>query len=357
MKTKINEDPERQTNLPHIRFLCEAYGQINNWEEIRSDVIESIVRTLGLQSSGNNYYIIGDINNLNLHKPSNFNYKEGNIEVSGKIYTSEVHVNNKYIKDFNLNIDVYIADNRTGYDQLINHSTFKNAEFKEIRYGSGKIERGCHFAIPAYMYQGSIVTRIDIFQSSLKHEFTHFYQSLLNPNLVSKEKSDSYNREYNNIYKDILQEYGKPIQMLTYALYFLIQSETNANANGLYEELRELKANRNNYKETLKKCRTYSLFSQTVQNIKIVFNNINVNWDDIRIYMQHSNYFKDNTKLLLAKDGETFKKELWNYFKILIDYAKKKYQRAIENAIGGYTEPDEQNRGKNRTGQEIIDIY
>jgi len=69
--------------------------------------------------------------------------------------------------------------------------------------------------------------------------------------------------------------------------------------------------------------------------------------------MQHNKYFADNTKLLIVQDGKTFKDELLKYFYILIEYANKKYRRAIENAIGGYTEPDEPNRGKNRTGQEV----
>jgi hypothetical protein len=329
-----------------VEYICEAYTQVNNLDNIINEMINNIKRELKLTEHGK-FYIVGDVR---LYKGYN---KPGLT-----IYNDRFSLSSRYIKNAEFLLDLWILDEKyyKDYSDFSKNDVFLEAYIKTDVYLSGN-PAAIGLRIPGFQYKGNKYIGLNIFQNVIAHEITHYYQIISNPVYLNPRKALEYNTQYSNINTQRKTNDDEFLKKISHLMYYLTYSEISAECNSLSIEMKKLNADRNNYKEVFNKTPVGKEYNKMLSIVKEFDKYEEKDWQRLIDFTQAKQFFKSESTLGKTKDLGIFKKYFLNYIKKHVDYANEKYRKAMYYAIDAYKGKNDDviysTHNKNISGQPI----
>jgi hypothetical protein len=340
-------------NNKQLCLMNEAYSQINNLDNIIKDIYNTFINNYKMSGSYNEFYKLNYMNSL---KHEN-NYEidiDKNITVAFKKYIDTNDIKSKYLKQVRYSFSLFFLYEEyiNNYNSFSNISFFQNSE-NRYQFGSDGAYSGdlISLTIPGVIYKDNYYVNLNVTKNLIRHEITHYYQNLLNLKINNNSYENiKFHEKYSKIIGDLNNE-NKIFKILTNFLYYFHHDEVMANTNQLSGQLSDLGTNKNNYKD---------IFNKTSVGIEEIFKDKNIDWDEIRNFMQSKDYFEKKSTLGKTRDDSVFKEQLYKLFQNKKEFCNKKFQKTIEYVIGAYKgkRDNEQYTSKNQrlSGQKTYEI-
>jgi hypothetical protein len=304
-------------------IIHEAFGQVNNVDEIVEDVYDYLLRCAKTVLKNKN---LKRSQIVSLRTRNNVGY---NIRMFWDNFTKPLST--KYI--FKLYFSVCVYD--CGDDEMLVKSVENTKNVEKYKMGKETFEHdGWQPKLVSYIY--SYKGQVFINKNKLKHEIVHYYQQMLNPEWATEKKARQFHQHYDKIVDISNKSTNLKVKEMTSLLYFLMPGEISANMGYLRGHLENMGANRKNYKEKYKETWIYGEY----QNMKALYNEItsfdDYDWEGIRKAMQYSGAFHKQSSMAKAPDAKRFKNRCLQYINKQIEYLDKKIQQTFEYVIGAY---------------------
>jgi hypothetical protein len=243
--------------------------------------------------------------------------------------------NIKEIEGMEINIDIFdinaeelINNFQENLNDYFNHQAFFIASYNFQ-------EDIINFSIPGISFKNDqgqddfLLIKINSAESALRHELTHYVQFRKKPRFID----DKYLNSRASMY-----EVTENIITINYFLYYFNNIEISPRANQLTFEMKQLNANKENYKQVFNQTFTGNMFNIVTNKINEIFNNNNITeneWNEIKTY------FEKTKQIPKTNNPTEFKHKIFNELQNKINYTRKKYSKAIIHAIGEYNNPNQ----------------
>jgi hypothetical protein len=304
-----------QINEHKIRFLYEAWGQINNQDEIVNEIVNAFLKT---------------INNRDPHdKKINYKLTAGNNEViTCDYFLFYGGVNSTYVGYLPITFHVYVIKN--GRDSQLIRSAGLVYALNTIWNSNGSYHYGLELSVP--MYNGNFDGRH--LRGKIAHEMTHFFQNKFNKVTHSFQEEEGHNKSYNNLHDFIVKNKGNLGYGIATCLYLFMKNELSANINTLGGQLKDNGINAGNRNEILQNCPIYKNYIETINWFYNAISKAGVEWDEIRIKLQGAGMFDKNSSMNTAETGQQFKKAFSYHIMRKIDYFYRSVDRCVTRITG-----------------------
>jgi hypothetical protein len=318
----------------NLRGLYEAWGQVNNMDQIIDDLIE---------------FIDDGWDSCKSTIPENEVFTDSN----GRRYNCPHYIykcpfKNSYVGTILVTINYYAPQYQQTYN-LLSSTILKNSISVDYRIRNGIRYYFHDLILSLVINRGK--PQLDKIRGVIAHEITHCFQSEFN----DKTHNPQGNRKFHNYYSNILNYLennnpGTTIYTIVQILYGFIKTELTANLNKLRQELESGGVNRKNSNFILANCICYKQYKSLIENFNTVMNNGELDWDDIRKTLQDDVVAFDlGSAMAKATTGAQFKKALHTYLSNQINYYNKSVTRTV-NYVTGYNKIPTYSKGK-VTGQ------